>query len=392
MRKYLLVFFLSLTNEPLAAQQISFGGNRVLHITGSSNLFLGINSGNNISVGAGQQNTFIGRNTGLNISTGNNNTFIGAFAGEGNTSANDNTFIGSYVGRNNTGGVNSFLGSYAGWANTTGTSNIFLGASAGLKNQTGSENTMVGTQAGQEGVNGARNTFLGFKAGYGGSATGTGSSNTFVGWTAGINNSTGNLNTLIGYAADVVSNSLTNAAAIGANARVAVSNAIVLGDPTNTSMAVGIGTDSPQFPLDVRGIINLRNRGTIKFSHLSNPNLRHGATDQFLTVNEQGETVMARYRISIGDASQWADKVFAPGYRLRSLAQVEAYTQQHGHLPGVPSAQEVAREGADVAKLTATLLEKIEELTLYTIQLEKNNRQQRAELDELKRAVRKLKK
>jgi len=153
---------------------------------------------------------------------------------------------------------------------------------------------------------------------------------------------------------------------------------------------VGIGTDSPQFPLDVRGIINLRNRGTIKFSHLSNPNLHNGGTDQFLTVNEQGETVLAHYRLSIQSTHEWADRVFAPAYRLRPLALVAANVRENAHLPGLPSAAQMVREGVDLARLNATLLEKIEELTLYSIQLEKASQKQQAEIDELKRLVKQI--
>ncbi|CAN5320112.1 hypothetical protein BH09BAC4_BH09BAC4_52000 [soil metagenome] len=88
-------------------------------------------------------------------------------------------------------------------------------------------------------------------------------------------------------------------------------------------MVVGIGTDSPQFPLDVRGNIRIQGNGTLKFSHLVNPKLRNGSTDQFLTVNEQGETVLARYRLQISDQNQWADRVFDSSYKLKPLAEVE---------------------------------------------------------------------
>jgi len=110
---------------------------------------------------------------------------------------------------------------------------------------------------------------------------------------AGQSNITGQQNTLLGYNADVRSGNLTNAAAIGANAKVSVSNAIVLGD-TIQNTKVGIGTTYPQFPLDVKGIINIRGNGTLKFSHLTNPSYQNGQTDQVLTVNANGETVLAK--------------------------------------------------------------------------------------------------
>lgn len=61
------------------------------------------------------------------------------------------------------------------------------------------------------------------------------------------------------------------------------------------------------------------------------------------------------------------DYVFAPGYRLRELAEVRAYVEQHQHLPEVPSAAQIAADGVDLPRLCMTLLQKIEELTLYAM-------------------------
>lgn len=67
----------------------------------------------------------------------------------------------------------------------------------------------------------------------------------------------------------------------------------------------------------------------------------------------------------------WADYVFHQDYRLRPLSEVEQYIRQHQHLPEVPSAAEVEKDGLDVGDNQATLLKKIEELTLYVIDLNK---------------------
>ncbi len=66
-----------------------------------------------------------------------------------------------------------------------------------------------------------------------------------------------------------------------------------------------------------------------------------------------------------------ADYVFADGYRLRPLAEVEAFITAHKHLPGVPSAKEQEEQGEMVADLMRAHLEKIEELNLYVIQQQK---------------------
>jgi len=58
-------------------------------------------------------------------------------------------------------------------------------------------------------------------------------------------------------------------------------------------------------------------------------------------------------------------------YPLRSLGEVEAFIRTHGHLPDIPSEKEVLENGFNVGEMNALLLQKIEELTLYVIELEK---------------------
>jgi len=65
-----------------------------------------------------------------------------------------------------------------------------------------------------------------------------------------------------------------------------------------------------------------------------------------------------------------ADYVFDEGYNLISLTELKNYVKTNNHLPGMPSADEFKENGMDVSEMTNLLLEKIEELTLYTIQLQ----------------------
>ena len=74
---------------------------------------------------------------------------------------------------------------------------------------------------------------------------------------------------------------------------------------------------------------------------------------------------------AISPIGSWADFVFDDGYRLKPLTEVERYIRKHRHLPEVPSAKEVEEKGYSQHELNKALLQKIEELTLYTIQLEK---------------------
>lgn len=78
-----------------------------------------------------------------------------------------------------------------------------------------------------------------------------------------------------------------------------------------------------------------------------------------------------RVRVAVSTSADWADYVFAKNYRLMPLKELESYIKTNAHLPGVPSAEQVTKEGIDLGQMDAKLLEKIEELTLYMIELNK---------------------
>lgn len=80
------------------------------------------------------------------------------------------------------------------------------------------------------------------------------------------------------------------------------------------------------------------------------------------------------------DMTGWSDYVFKPGYRLASLDEVASTIKQEGHLPGLPSAQEVSEHGVSLGEMQAKLLAKIEELTLHQIEQEKRLSAQSAQL------------
>ena len=98
-----------------------------------------------------------------------------------------------------------------------------------------------------------------------------------------------------------------------------------------------------------------------------------------------------KVKVAVKNTVDWADYVFADNYPLSKLADVEAFVKQNKHLPNVPSAQEMTTQGLDVAKMDAKLLEKIEELTLYLIGLNKEVQDLKAENNGLKTAIQSLK-
>lgn len=91
----------------------------------------------------------------------------------------------------------------------------------------------------------------------------------------------------------------------------------------------------------------------------------------------QNGILTEKVKVALSHTTDWSDFVFEDTYELKPLGEVEKYIIKNKHLPDVPSAVEVLEEGLDLGKMDATLLQKIEELTLYVIQQQK-------EIDDLK--------
>lgn len=93
-----------------------------------------------------------------------------------------------------------------------------------------------------------------------------------------------------------------------------------------------------------------------------------GTPTEKLTVNGK---VLAREVIVSNDIRTWPDYVFASGYEMMSLTELEAYVNEYHHLPDVPSAEEVEEQGISLGEMNAILLQKVEEMTLRMIEMEK---------------------
>jgi hypothetical protein len=83
--------------------------------------------------------------------------------------------------------------------------------------------------------------------------------------------------------------------------------------------------------------------------------------------------------------NNWPDYVFSENYVLLPLSDVEKFIQKNHHLPNIPSATEVATSGNNLGEMDALLLRKIEELTLYMIQLKKDNEELAVAVSQLKK-------
>ncbi|WP_417350612.1 hypothetical protein [Flavobacterium alkalisoli] len=102
----------------------------------------------------------------------------------------------------------------------------------------------------------------------------------------------------------------------------------------------------------------------------------------FYNLFVSGGILTEEVRVALVD--EWADYVFKEDYKLTDLKDVEGYIKENGHLKNIPSEEEVKQNGVELAEMNKLLLEKVEELTLYVIDLNKKLEQQQEEIKKLK--------
>lgn len=182
---------------------------------------------------------------------------------------------------------------------------------------------------------------------------------------------------------------------------------------------VGVGTDAPQAKMHISGgdvllqnttsgypamyFKDVSGSNTLRFDYNS---IIHGGGHLFIRAGESNNLLLndtGTGNVGIGTQSPTEkltvngtvyakeikvdlsvpgpDYVFANDYDLMSLEEVKAYIEQHSHLPGVPAASEMERDGITLGTMNMILLKKMEEMTLYMIQLKIEN-------DEIKKILR----
>lgn len=88
--------------------------------------------------------------------------------------------------------------------------------------------------------------------------------------------------------------------------------------------------------------------------------------------------------------ASWSDYVFENSYKLPSLEELAAYIRVNKHLPEVPSASDVEKQGVNLGEMNALLLKKVEELTLYLIEQQKTNFEQSTRISQLESKIESL--
>jgi hypothetical protein len=90
------------------------------------------------------------------------------------------------------------------------------------------------------------------------------------------------------------------------------------------------------------------------------------------------------------ETANWPDYVFEESYKIDKLEDLESYIKANKHLPGIPSAKEVEKEGISLGEMNAKLLQKIEEMTLQMIEMNKMMKEQGAKNKDMERRVKEL--
>ena len=141
---------------------------------------------------------------------------------------------------------------------------------------------------------------------------------------------------------------------------------------------VGIGVRNPRAKLHVHGNSLFNNNLTVVEDLIVG-----SATSQRSYARIYG-TAMVK-EVHIDPDGNWADFVFENNYELTPLEEVASFIQENKHLPDVPSAQQVEKEGYNQSEINALFLQKIEELTLYVIDLKKENKELREAMQHQKK-------
>jgi hypothetical protein len=256
--------------------------------------------------------TSYGQSAGTN---GYQNSNFGNMAGASVNAAGDhNTYIGFSAGRIAFGDFNVSAGSYSAYFLQGGSRNSFLGTTAGFRNISGDDNLYVGFAAGYSNKQ-SRNLMIGNAAG----SNNDGTRNVFIGHSAGANES--------GNDKLYIDNSST-------------ATPLIYGD--FSTKKIGINTN------------NLINQlGSADLSAYS--------------LYVKGGILTEEVHIQTG----WADYVFEKEYHLLPIQKVADFIAVNGHLPNIPSAKVVAVEGIELGDMTKRQQEKIEEIMLYVIEIQK---------------------
>jgi hypothetical protein len=123
-----------------------------------------------------------------------------------------------------------------------------------------------------------------------------------------------------------------------------------------------------------------------------NGNVGIGTTNPSATLTVKGNILASKIEVKNDSEIPSSDYVFYEDYNLRSLSEVEQFVKENKHLPEVPSAAEFRENGYSVGEMDDILLRKVEELTLYMIDMKKSLDEKDAQIEELQQKISQIEK
>jgi hypothetical protein len=142
------------------------------------------------------------------------------------------------------------------------------------------------------------------------------------------------------------------------------------GSPYQYNKLLFLQYDNPS--TEILKVVNTQTGHIPFFLEASGRMTVHNGTTKIFQLNPDG--VLQTRTVKV-DTYNWPDYVFEPAYVLLSLEEVKAYVAANGHLPHIPSAEQVATDGVNVAEMDKALTKTVEEMYLYILQLEERIKQ-----------------
>ncbi len=136
----------------------------------------------------------------------------------------------------------------------------------------------------------------------------------------------------------------------------------------------------------------LSNSGNLRINTKNKKNPLHiyKNNKELMKIDNQGNLFTRELIVKKDGDLEFPDYVFAPEYELLPLYELETYINTNQHLPEIPTAEEVEKNGIAVGTMNVQLLKKVEELTLYTIEQQKQIDEQDKQINELKKLAESL--
>jgi hypothetical protein len=194
---------------------------------------------------------------------------------------------------------------------------------------------------------------------------------------------------------------LTNGGSAGTDATIMLHGSVAVGSTTPPIRALQVNGELSVTRADKQAFINVSDvngngGGTIWLRGLTDAgrvgtdatillmgNVGIGTTAPDAKLAVKGQIHAQEVKIDLNGAVA-PDYVFEPDYHLKPLSEIETYIKANKHLPEVPSAKEMEANGVQLGEMNMLLLKKVEELTLYVIELKKRDEEQQKEIEELR--------